>query len=370
MKKFKVSHEVPKALLRESLAFNSYQYCLPHLMEQDEEYRNFFLKCKKDGVEIYLDNSLHELGTSVSDELLLKWINILEPTTFFVPDVWQDRDASVVNARRWANIRVPDKTTKTAVVQAKTKIEAFTCVQTYKDLGYKKIAFSYGNELYNELSYHPNRDMGKALGRVALISEMYSKKILLPSDRVHLLGTAIPQEFSWYDGIECIESLDTSNPIMAALDCVEYQQYGLNNKPKSNLNNSFLSNNFDRSLVLLNVIRFNSLIPDKHIKTISEETFISNDIKLKALKPISTNTDLISLFEYKGIPAGKEIGGYIYRNAKYQGIKTGIKEIKSKNYNGKVVMYPKSWLDENLGFLMEHYADRKSQNNDNNDLPF
>ena len=267
MKKFKITHEVPFSLLEDSLNFNDMQYALPHLLESNEVYRNFFLKCKEDGVEIYLDNSLHELGASVSDELLLKWINILEPSSFFVPDVWQNRDASVVNARRWTNIQVPEKTTKVAVIQAQTIHEAFTCVQTYKDLGYKKLAFSYGNELYNEICPHPNKDMGKALGRISLISNLYNQKVLTKYDRVHLLGCAIPGEFSWYDGIDCIESIDTSNPIMSAFDLIYYQQGtpGLANKPKSNLNN----NVNDEILVLhvplleYNLSEFRNLIPNK-----------------------------------------------------------------------------------------------------------
>lgn len=239
MKNIKISHEVPRCLLNWSKDKMEYQYALPHLLESDEEYRNHFLKCKEQGIEIYLDNSLHELRTSVSDELLIKWINILEPTTFFIPDVWEDADLSIRNAKRWANIKAPDKTTKTAIVQAKNMTEISTCVQTYKDLGYKKIAFSYGNSFYNELSPHPNKDLGRALGRIKVLGYLYERGLLTKYDRVHLLGTSYPGEFAWYEGIECIESIDTSNPIMSTLDRVGYNAYGLNKKPKSNLNNSF-----------------------------------------------------------------------------------------------------------------------------------
>lgn len=238
-KQILISHEVPRCLLNDSIGFCDYQYALPHLLESDEEYRNHFLKCKEQGIEIYLDNSLHELGTSVSDELLIKWINILEPTTFFVPDVWEDASGSMVNAKRWANIKVPDKTTKTAIVQAKNMTEIVACVQTYKDLGYKKIAFSYGNSFYNELNPHPNKDLSKALGRIKVIGYLYKRNLLTKYDRVHLLGTSYPGEFAWYNEIECIESIDTSSPIMATLDREGYNAYGLYKKPKSNLNNSF-----------------------------------------------------------------------------------------------------------------------------------
>jgi predicted peroxiredoxin len=236
MRKVKLSHEVPFCLLEQNLKWSNYQYCLPHLMEEDETYRNFFLQCKENGVEIYLDNSLHELGESVGDELLIKWINILEPTTFFIPDVWEDKTSSIVNARRWATIQVPEKTTKCAVVQAKSIHEAYLCVQAYKDLGYKKIAFSYGAQYYHDLAPHPDKDFGKAIGRYMVLSQMYEDKLLSPTDRVHLLGTASPIEFGLYKNIKCIESIDTSNPIMAGIEKRMYHHLGISPKPVANMN--------------------------------------------------------------------------------------------------------------------------------------
>ena len=261
MKKVKFSHETPFCLLGNSLKFNDYQYCLPHLMEQNEQYREHFMQCKADGIEIYLDNSLHELGASVSDELLTKWVNILEPSTFFVPDAWEDYDTSVVNARRWSNIAVPETTTKCAVIQAKSLHEAMLCVQAYRDLGYKKFAFSYGASYYNELCPALNPDFGKAIGRFIAISRMYEEGILLSRDRVHLLGTAWPAEFSLYRDMPFIESLDTSNPIMAALDGTIYREHGVSRKPIANMNNyqDMPIDDVAMELVEYNVMKFRSI---------------------------------------------------------------------------------------------------------------
>ena len=63
---------------------------------------------------------------------LLKWIDILKPSTFFIPDVWEDKNASIRNARQWANIELPKETTKVAVVQAKSQHDAILCTQIYK----------------------------------------------------------------------------------------------------------------------------------------------------------------------------------------------------------------------------------------------
>lgn len=235
----KVSHETPLCLLGDSEKFNDYDYCLPHLLDREPAYEKYFREAKAKGRYIIMDNSLHELGKAYNTEDLLYWIQELKPNEFIVPDVWENRDASVVNARKWVNIELPEGVEKVVVVQAQTIHEAATCYQTYKDLGYKKIAFSYGASYYNDIVPHPNKDLGKALGRLSVISALYKMKIIGDNDRIHLLGCAVPQEFGWYRGYNCIESIDTSNPIMAALENTYYLDAGLDTKPMANMNNHF-----------------------------------------------------------------------------------------------------------------------------------
>jgi hypothetical protein len=58
--------------------------------------------------------------------------------------------------------------------------------------------------------------------------------------KFHLLGCAVPQEFGWYYNHPQIESIDTSNPVMAALEGTTYSNgTGLNEKPKANMNEYF-----------------------------------------------------------------------------------------------------------------------------------
>lgn len=236
MKKIKISHEVPFCLLEQSKKFNDYQYALVHLLEENEEYRKYFLQCKDEGISIYLDNSLHEKGYAIGGDTLIKWANLLQPECIFVPDVWEDKDASVRNAKLWSQVELPDGVMKVAVVQAKSYHEAVLCTQAYKDFGYKKIAYSYGASYYNEMCPHPNKDLGKAIGRFMVISQLLKDKILTHTDRVHLLGTASPIEFGLYNGMKCIESIDTSNPVMAAIGEMPYTNMGLSSKPIANMN--------------------------------------------------------------------------------------------------------------------------------------
>ena len=236
MKKIKISHEVPFCLLTKSREFNDYDYCLPHLMDENEEYRVFFLNSKNVARYIIMDNSLHELGEAYNSDRLMYWVNKLEPDEFIVPDVWEDYAASVRNAKQWATVKMPANTTKVAVVQAKNIHEAMLCTQAYKDLGYKKIAFSYGASYYNDICPHPNKDLGKAIGRYMVIYDLYKQDVLSMFDRVHLLGTASPIEFGMYKNMPFIESIDTSSPIMAAIGEMPYTKMGLHIKPMANMN--------------------------------------------------------------------------------------------------------------------------------------
>jgi len=257
----KVSHETPLCLLEDSRLFNDYDYCLPPLLDQEQGYQDYFLTSVAQGRYIIMDNSLHELGVAYDEDRLLHWIGVLRPNEFIVPDVWQDRDKSVVNARKWAQIKLPKGVEKVAVVQATTIHEAATCYQTYKDLGYKKIAFSYGASYYNDVVPHANKNLGKALGRMSVISALYKTRVIEDNDRVHLLGCQVPQEFGWYRGFKFIESIDTSNPVMAALEGIRYTNAGLTEKPKANMNDYFfmLSDQVNYELLSHNILKFREI---------------------------------------------------------------------------------------------------------------
>ena len=256
MSKIRVSHEVPLCLLTESEKFNDYQYFLPHLADEYPEYGKYFINYKQQGGYIIMDNSLHELGEAYNHDRLMYWVNQLHPDEFIVPDVWENAQATINNANEWFYNKMPNGTTKVAVVQAKYLSEAIECVKAFKRVGYEKIAFSYGASYYNNQSLHPNPDMGKALGRIQVISAMLDLGWLKQTDRIHLLGCSVPQEFGWYKGMDCIETLDTSNPVMAALEGIEYPVSGLTEKPKANMNNYF---DIDFKDVNPNLVHFNAL---------------------------------------------------------------------------------------------------------------
>lgn len=262
MSKIKVFHEAPLSIMDKVQQHTDGDYCLPHLCDQRKEYADYFTSAKAKGRYIIMDNSLHELGSAYDTDRLLYWINIIKPQEFIVPDVWMDYNKSVESAKYWSTIDMPPETTKVAVVQATSIYDAIACCDMYKNLGYKKIAFSYGADYYSHLSPHPNKDLAKALGRIAAISKLYACGALESTDRIHLLGTCIPGEFQFYSDFPFIESIDTSNPVMAGLEKIKYvAPLGLTEKPKSNINNAFTSAVDDETygVVLHNIKMFKTI---------------------------------------------------------------------------------------------------------------
>ena len=256
----KISHEVPLCILNRSVEFNDYDYCLPHLMDEYEEYEDFFIESKNNGRYIMMDNSLHELGHPYSEDRLFYWLNKLKPQEFFIPDYWEDKTQSIVSAKKWSAIQHSfPNVTFIAVVQAKSIAEAAECYQVYKDFGYNKIAFSYGASYYNEVSSHPNKALGKALGRIQVISRLREWNIINDNDRIHLLGCSVPQEFGWYKDLSYIESLDTSNPVMAGIEGLKYSNSGLYEKPSVNMNTVFENERVNIDLINHNVKMFKQI---------------------------------------------------------------------------------------------------------------
>lgn len=249
----KVSHEVPVAYLDASLEFNDYDYLLPHLYDKYEGYKEFFNT--NPNRYVIMDNSLHELGVPYSKGRMISIIEDIKPDEFIVPDAWEDNIKSMRNAKEWSFIELPENVTKVAVVQGKSYSDVVKCYQTYKYLGYTKIAFSYGASYYNEIFPHPNKDIGKALGRQLVISKMIDMGLIGNSDRIHLLGCSLPQEFLYYKDIKQIESIDTSNPIMAAFDKSPYKNWGLDSKPKTKID-EVIDTEFDSDI--FNTIKHNT----------------------------------------------------------------------------------------------------------------
>jgi len=259
----KVSHELPLSLLQHAYEWNDYDYLLPHLLDQSQQYSLFFHKSKKDKRFIIMDNGLFEGVTHTTEDLLSK-IKLLQPNIFIVPDAWNDSLTTLKNAKHWMiNYGKSLKELGVelmAVCQGNDIGELISTYQTLIDLGYKHIAFNHSSIAYQELGYEdPLKN--QMYGRMEFIRRLVEKGTIHKNYYHHLLGCSLPQEFMAYGDWKFIRSVDTSNPILVGAEGIRYDDNGLTFKPKDKLEHYFEKDLSDQKEdIIFNVNKFKSYV--------------------------------------------------------------------------------------------------------------
>jgi hypothetical protein len=259
----KISHELPLGLMHNAYKWNDYDYCLPHLIDQYDQYRIFFQKSRLDKRFIIMDNGLFE-GVEHTTEDLLDKINLVRPNIFIVPDAWNDANTTLVNAKSWMiNFKesLPEGVNLMAVCQGNDMGELITTYQTLVDLGYEHIAFNHSSIAYQNEYTGMDHLKASMYGRMEFIRRLVQSGTIRKSHYHHLLGCSLPQEFMSYSDWKFVKSVDTSNPILVGAEGKRYSDSGLTWKPKEKLEHYFekdLSGQLED--IIFNVDRFKSFI--------------------------------------------------------------------------------------------------------------
>jgi len=236
--KIEVSHESPLSLLDRSLEYNDYCYALVHLFEQYPEYYNFF-KSSMDhhDKEVYLDNSIFELGKSFEAKEYSKWVDQLEPTLYIVPDTLEESSETIKQFYTFTGEYTDLPGIKMGVVQGKTYDDLVRCysfMAEYADV----VAISFDYSYYLSTGIGNNKLERYMNGRRKFIQDLINENRWNWSKPVHLLGCSLAREFGYYvdNNIHNIRSCDTSNPVVAAMFNLKYNDdFGLNEKPSQKL---------------------------------------------------------------------------------------------------------------------------------------
>lgn len=223
-----IAHESPVSFFEFVQDRTSYDYCLAHLYDENEEYRTKFLQARDKGRTIILDTSVFELGYAFDEEKYLKIIDELKPTWYILPDVLEDANLTCSHARKWNLMYIPHikESRPIAVVQGKSYSEIRGCYEYLdKDLDIDKLAISFDYSYYGQTVKHANKYVSWMLGRVQLLGQLLDEGVINKNKPHHLLGVALPAEGKFYGGptYDWIESVDTSNPIVHGLKGVMYQ---------------------------------------------------------------------------------------------------------------------------------------------------
>lgn len=276
----RIAHEAPLGLFETVGRLTDYDYALVHLLEEDEDYRKQFLEAKKRGREIFLDNSAFEKGEPAID-LMLKWIPILQPDYYFLPDYW-DKDKNI------------------------EAIESFIRLAKEKNLPGKKIGVVKGNNLtdfiecYKYLSQSEDIDMlalthaaPKEFGkydRVEILEILEREGVLNYNKPHHLLGCVLPQEMYKCKYLPYVYSCDTSAPIQQPLLENSFHTDGTLDEKKSLVDKS--SENYLRLLpeknlieeIIQTIIQFrkNMLIENEEVHSLLHQTWVDGFVKYKS----------------------------------------------------------------------------------------
>ena len=255
----KIAHESPTDLFSYVQSKTDYDYCLVHLLEENEAYKEAFTKACKER-EVILDNSIFELGEAFDMKKFFEWSNKLEPTWYIIPDALEDAKRTIFNAYVWNQFHRPTAKGKSiAVVQGKTYEEIVECYQTLDGkLDVDMIAISFDYSLYEEMVPHSNKLISWMLGRVALLGRLEKDGVINKRKPHHLLGCALPQEGQFYKGYDWIYSMDTSNPVVHTYKGVKYPQEGLQTKESQKLYELISSPEFlfDKNILEHNIDTF------------------------------------------------------------------------------------------------------------------
>jgi len=248
-----VAHEAPLQIMKEVRSLTDYDYALVHLLEESEEYRDFFFESKEMGRKIILDNSLYELGEAYNHELFFNWVLQLEPDEYIIPDVFQDYEANIKSFEEFLGKfdTHSARGKRIGVVQGKNYQElkdSYLFMSQHAD----KIAISFGYDYYWQqalenakndfdlaLLYNSKNNEKRikevwkptafATFRPKLLKQLIDDGVIDYTKSHHLLGCGLPTEFINYTGdlYSFIETIDTSHPVLMGYNLKSYE-YAVN----------------------------------------------------------------------------------------------------------------------------------------------
>ena len=208
--KIQISHEVPIPLLETSLKWNDYDYSLVHLFDEYPKYYQFYKYHAKYRKQI-MDNSAYELGDSFDQAKFISYVEDIKPSHYIIPDKIADFETTLQYAREFP--KLPGKSI--GVLQGNTLEELIECYQFMNEL-VDTIAIPFHSPYYQLIGESsPLQNM--CSGRPLLVKKLLKLDVINTKKEHHLLGCSLPREFSAYQGLPFITSLDTSNPVLLGL---------------------------------------------------------------------------------------------------------------------------------------------------------
>lgn len=276
----KIAHEAPLSIFREVQQKTDYDYALVHLLEENKDYCEAFLEAKAKGREIFLDNSAFEKGTPAID-LMLKWIPVLKPDFYFLPDYW-DKDENIKAIKDFIKLakekNLPGK--KIGVVKGNNLEDFLAC--------YKYLAESEDIDMI-ALTHAAPKEFGK-YDRIKLLEIIEREGLLNYNKPHHLLGCILPQELYRCKYLPYVYSCDTSAPVQQPLlensfhlDGTLDEKKSLVDKSSENYLNIEISAGLKEEILeTIDQFRSNMYIKDEEVHKLLHQTWVDGFVKYKS----------------------------------------------------------------------------------------
>lgn len=235
----KIAHEAPLSIIDKVDSLTDYSYFLVHLFEESAEYLDWAKRVVESGRETILDNSIFELETAFDAEKFAEWVRIIKPTYYIVPDALEQKNLTIEQYDDFM-MKYPNLPGQAiGVAQGKSYTEMVECYQ-YLVKSCDKVAISFDYSFFEAWFPNEKTKYHKWMkGRQRLLKQMLDEGIIDTNKPHHLLGCGLPREFIAYRGYDWIDSVDTSNPVVAGLKGMLYQEidnaWTLDDKPSEKL---------------------------------------------------------------------------------------------------------------------------------------
>lgn len=262
----KISHEFPENYYLEGLTEDlvDYQYCLAHRFQSNTHYRDYFRNYKSLGGEVYLDNSLYELGTAFDGQIYQKIIRVLEPDYYFLPDVFNQTMSNIESQltffKNMPHDIFPAVSKPIAVCHGMTPKDIISSFRILNSAlpDYAMIAIPFGSHAWLNEENDPKYlrkskcedDNARMAANRGIFLNRYYKT--LRKRNIHLLGCKGLREIPFINCLEStdfIRSIDTSLPVASALEDNEIK---MDYKPKF-----LIDKNFDMPVKNVDLVRKN-----------------------------------------------------------------------------------------------------------------
>jgi hypothetical protein len=273
---FKICHETPTSLFTYAKKFNDYDYYLDFLWE-DKEYCDFFKKELEEGRTVIFDSSLFEFHPTVPPidrfyEHIVDFGKYGKNIEYIVTDVLNNKKATIQKFEEWeASYRATAPGKAIGVVQGDS-VDALDECYLYMSQHADKIAIPFDSAGFGELTRDITSNTDEcdintrlkawSVGRRRYIKHLVSSDVWNNNKPHHLLGCSYAWEFAdpLYKKIS-IESIDTSNPVVAGFLSLAYGDKGLSSKPPIKLVELIdaIPTKETLNLVLSNVAKFREI---------------------------------------------------------------------------------------------------------------